>query len=119
MWSRLDRNLRGRRVPAAVAARRNRTSDEKNPKRAGTREICGTGTTNVPGFPPTPVYFHVEVTDTGPEPGRNNDVFKIRFGVAGNIYSTYGDDGTLKGGNIQLHKPNPSTTGESTGVCNI
>jgi hypothetical protein len=95
---------------------------EKDPKRTGTREICGTGTTNQPGYPL--VDFRVEVADRG-EPG-HNDTFKIRLGVGGVvIYSTYGDRDTRLGaggpggGNIQLHKPNPSTTGTFGGTCNI
>lgn len=94
---------------------------ENDPKRTGTREICGTGTTNIG---PALVDFRVEVADRG-EPG-NNDTFKIRLGVNGVvIYSTYNDpDNTLGGpgpggGNIQLHKPNPSTTGTFGGSCNI
>jgi hypothetical protein len=80
---------------------------DKNPKRKGTRDICGTATTNQPLYPF--VDFRVRVTDNG-EPG-TADIFMIRLGVGGNeIYSTFTDDGTLKGGNIQLHKPNPSTT---------
>lgn len=95
---------------------------EGSPKIKGTREICGTATTNHPAYPV--VDFRVEVTDNG-EPGVD-DIFKIKLGVAGaEIYSTYNDpNNTLGGdgpggGNIQLHKPNPSNTGDFGGTCNI
>ena len=95
---------------------------EKDPKRTGTREVCGTATTNHPLYPL--VDFHVQVTDHG-EPG-SNDVFMIRLGVNGvEIYTTFTDPDTRLGsggpggGNIQLHKPNPSTTGDFGGICNI
>ena len=66
--------------------------------------------------------------DTG-EPGRD-DVFVIRLtqpvggGAQVIVYTTEGDseDRTLGGpgpggGNIQLHKPNPSTSGDFGGSC--
>ncbi len=84
---------------------------------ATTREICGTAETNNPTFPT--VKYHVTVTDNG-EPG-TNDTFIIRLFVDGSfspIYTTETDpDHTLHGGNIQLHKPNPSTTGTFGGTC--
>ncbi|PYX56941.1 MAG: hypothetical protein DMG73_14175 [Acidobacteria bacterium] len=63
------------------------------------RDFCGTADTNQFGE----VKFHAAVVDNG-EPGTAD-----RFGLAlsnGYIASTR----TLGGGNIQLHKPNPSTT---------
>lgn len=96
--------------------------DPRNRQPRGTRQICGTARTNHPVFPE--VDFRVQVTDRG-EPGRD-DEFIIRLGVNGTvIYTTEGDpDRTLGGsgpggGNIQLHKPNPSTTGAFGGECRI
>jgi hypothetical protein len=63
------------------------------------RDICGRATTNLFGS----LRFHVVVVDNG-EPGTRD-----RFGIAlsnGYILTTR----TLGGGNIQLHKPNRSTT---------
>ena len=78
---------------------------------AHTRCICGTARSNVFGD----VEFGVVVDDLG-EPGVN-DVFKIRLTQGGQpVYTTESDsDHTLGGsgsggGNIQLHKPNPSST---------
>ena len=100
-------------------------SSDKDPKRTGARWICGTARTNLYGD----VDFAVYARDGG-EPGVN-DTFDIRlkkFGVV--VYNTPnqcfphylgsyapcspGDGG---GGNIQLHKPNPSTTGVFGGSC--
>ena len=67
------------------------------------RDVCGTARTNLYGT----VKFHMVVTDNG-EPGRND-----RFGLSlsnGYMLRTR----ALSGGNIQLHKPNPSTTPPST-----
>ena len=78
---------------------------------AHTRCICGTARSNVFGD----VEFGVVVDDLG-EPGVN-DVFKIRLTQGGQpVYTTESDsDHTLGGsgpggGNIQLHKPDPSST---------
>jgi len=73
-----------------------------------------------PGFGTLALFvdFRVRVTDNG-EP-RTSDTFDIILGVGGNpIYSTFGGDDTLKGGNIQRHKPNPSTTGKVGGSVTI
>jgi hypothetical protein len=88
---------------------------EKDPKRMGTRRICGTGTTNQPTAPL--VDFRVEMTDNG-EPGTGRDRFEITLGVGGTV--RYHASFILEGGNIQLHKPNPSTTGSGFGgECKI
>ena len=91
------------------------------------RLICGTARTNQFGD----VNFVVRSGDAG-EPGVN-DQFEIRVkdqsGVT--VYDTATEEGFLhflgssapgspgdgSGGNIQLHKPNPSTTGEFGGSC--
>ena len=92
----------------------------------GARFICGTATTNLYGN----VNFVVLARDAG-EPGVN-DTFDIRLknllGVT--VYDTTTEcefhylgspvpcsPGTGGGGNIQLHKPNPSTTGDFGGSC--
>ncbi len=93
----------------------------------GSRRVCGTATTNLFGD----VDFAVTVRDAG-EPGVN-DTFDIRLTQAavGTVYDTATQcsphflgspvpcaPGTNGGGNIQLHKPNPSTlTGAFGGPC--
>jgi hypothetical protein len=90
------------------------SGDENDPKRTGTRRICGTGTTNQPTAPE--VDFRVEMTDNG-EPG-TSDMFAITLGIGGDV--VYHAEFTLEGGNIQLHKPNPGAAGISSGgTCNI
>jgi hypothetical protein len=92
----------------------------KDPKRTGTRDICGTATTNDPTH--QSVFFHVIVRDNG-EPGVN-DTFSISLkdAVTMSIFYATGEQqlggGGPGGGNIQLHKPNPSTTGSDGGNCN-
>ena len=96
-------------------------TDPQNGQPTGTRDICGTATTNLYGD----VDFHVRATDNG-EPGRD-DIFILRLGQNGAVvYTTEADsDHTLGGsgsggGNIQLHKGNRSNTAPSTPpVCNI
>jgi len=84
----------------------------------GVRGICGKARTNLYG--PDDVDFLVVARDAG-EPGVL-DEFDIRLAQNGLIvYSTEFfhfrhklNDGIGGGGNIQLHKPNPSTTGNFT-----
>lgn len=73
-----------------------------------TRDICGTYETDTGDSG----YFRVRVTDNG-EPGRD-DFFGIRLQSG---YQATGDLGGPGpgGGNIQLHKGNPSNTPPSTG----
>ena len=86
---------------------------------AGSRYICGTARTNQFGD----VDYVVRARDRG-EPG-TGDEFDIRLKKAGVIvYSTEFNGfphqlggGTGGGGNIQLHKPNPSTNGSFGGSC--
>jgi hypothetical protein len=70
------------------------------------RDICGTGIVDYNGSSFN-VTFRVRMEDNG-EPGAGVDRFGVRL-------STGYDQSTrvLQGGNIQLHKPNPSTTGPS------
>jgi hypothetical protein len=91
----------------------------------GARRICGTARTNLFGD----VDFVVQARDAG-EPG-TSDQFDIRLRKLGAIvYDTTQQcfphslgssapcaPGTNGGGNIQLHKPNPSTTGAFGGPC--
>jgi len=95
----------------SITAYRGPGCSPTGPSDANTRCICGTARSNVFGD----VEFGVVVDDLG-EPGVN-DVFKIRLTQGGQpVYTTESDsDHTLGGsgsggGNIQLHKPNPSTT---------
>lgn len=93
--------------------------DPKTGQPTGTRLVCGTARTNMFGE----VDFMVIAKDAG-EPG-TNDHFDIRLAQNGFIvYTTENDpgphrlnDGNGGGGNIQLHKPNPSTAGDLGGDC--
>lgn len=92
--------------------------DPKTKQPTGTRIICGTARTNMFGD----VDWAVKATDKG-EPGVD-DVFVIRLTKSGvTVYTTEGDSNQTLGGagpgggNIQLHKPNPSTTGDFGGTC--
>ena len=95
------------------------TIDHKTKQPIGTRLVCGTARSNLFGD----VVFMVRARDAG-EPGVN-DEFDIRLAKDGFIiYTTENDPGPHKlndgnggGGNIQLHKPNPSTFGELGGDC--
>ena len=94
------------------------SSAGRNGQPTGARLICGTARTNFFGD----VDWVVAARDRG-EPGRDDEfIIRLRqFGVI--VYTTEGDsDHTLGGsgpggGNIQLHKPNPSTTGSFGGSC--
>jgi len=100
------------------------STDEKG-RPIGARQVCGTARTNLFGD----VDFVVQARDAG-EPGVN-DQFDIRLRKAGVIvYDTTTQcfphflgspaacaPGDVGGGNIQLHKPNPSTTGFFGGSC--
>jgi hypothetical protein len=95
-------------------------TDPKTKQPIGTRLICGTARTNHYGD----VDFMVRAHDAG-EPG-TEDQFDLRLSQGGvMIYTTENEpgaphelnDGNGGGGNIQLHKPNPSTTGEFGGSC--
>jgi len=102
-------------------------TDPKNGQPTGTRGICGTARTNLYGD----VNYAIRAEDSG-EPG-TNDQFDIRLTnptTGAILYDTIsqctfhylgsyapcavGDGG---GGNIQLHKPNPSTSGSFGGSC--
>jgi hypothetical protein len=96
------------------------SSDPKTGQPTGTRLICGTARTNLYGE----VDFMVRASDQG-EPG-TSDEFDIRLSRGGVVvYSTENEPGAPNklgggfggGGNIQLHKPNPSTTGDFGGAC--
>lgn len=96
------------------------SADPKTGQPTGTRLICGTARTNQFGD----VDFMVRARDLG-EPGVN-DEFDIRLSKDGvRIYTTENEPGAPNklgggsggGGNIQLHKPNPSTTGTFGGSC--
>jgi hypothetical protein len=69
------------------------------------RNICGTARTNADDLI---VDFYVRMVDGDPGPDR--------FGIHlsnGYVHPT----SPLGGGNIELHQPNPSTTGPLTGTC--
>jgi hypothetical protein len=94
------------------------SSDPKTGQPTGTRLICGTARTNQIGD----VDFMVIAKDSG-EPG-TEDTFTIRLAQGSTVvYTTEWDpdhrlnQGEGGGGNIQLHKPNPSTTGTLGGDC--
>ena len=73
------------------------------------RDICGTATTN--GAESQPVLFRVRLVDNG-EPGVA-DLFGIRLSNGYVVTSRLLGRGMNGGGNVQLHDPNPSTTGPS------
>ncbi len=98
-------------------------TDPKTGQPIGTRYICGTARTNLPS-PNDNVNFVVRARDAG-EPGVY-DQFDIRVKnqLGAPVYDTTSNcaphylgssncqmPGNGGGGNIQLHKPNPSTTG--------
>jgi len=101
--------------------------DPKTGQPTGTRNICGTASTNLYGD----VNFAVRAKDAG-EPGVN-DQFDIRLTNPEThlpVYDTATEcsphylgssapcsPGSGGGGNIQLHKPNPSTTEDFGGSC--
>src|SRR5437899_8691972 len=72
------------------------------------REICGLATTNNPADP-QPVMFRVRLIDNG-EPGVA-DQFGIQLSTGYAVTTRLLGAGQHGGGNVQLHEPNPSTTG--------
>jgi hypothetical protein len=82
------------------------------------RDICGTADTNNPSFPT--VKFRARTEDNAdPNPGgRGVDKFGLKLTATSGPFT--GQSGVvvttrlLAGGDIELHKPNPSTTGPST-----
>jgi hypothetical protein len=93
-------------------------TDPQTGQPTGTRWVCGTARTDKFGD----VNFAVRATDAG-EPG-TADEFDIQLTQNGLIvYTTFTGahhklgGGTGGGGNIQLHKPNDSTTGVFGGSC--
>jgi hypothetical protein len=94
------------------------SSNDDKGRPIGARFICGTARTNLFGD----VDWVVAARDQG-EPG-DDDAFIIRLTQNGiTLYTTeFDSDHSLGGpgsggGNIQLHKPNPSTTGSFGGSC--
>jgi hypothetical protein len=80
-----------------------------DPEFPNARDICGEGVVNNS----TAVRFRVRMEDNG-EPG-GSDRFGVRLSTGYHLSTReLGPTGrTGGGGNIQLHKPNPSTTGPS------
>jgi hypothetical protein len=70
------------------------------------REICGLATTNAAEGP---VWFRVKLVDNG-EPG-SADEFGLRLSNGYSVSMRLLSAARPGGGNVQLHKPNPSTTG--------
>ncbi len=101
-------------------------TDPKTHQPTGTRKICGTARTNQFGD----VNFAVRARDAG-EPGVNDQFDIILTDSSGAVvYNTAAEctfhylgsyapcsAGNGGGGNIQLHKPNPSTSGSFGGSC--
>jgi hypothetical protein len=80
---------------------------------SGERDICGTARTNLPPPNNTGIKFRARTEDNG-EPGAGVDRFGLKLtnpstGESAVVVSTR----FLAGGNIQLHKPNPSNIGPS------
>ncbi len=81
-------------------------TDPQTGQPTGTRDVCGVASTNMGG----PFYYRVRLKDTG-EPGRRDRFGISLFDSSGNVkYFAYGSlgDPTDGGGNVQLHKHNPS-----------
>ena len=106
----------------SITAYLEESSDTYEGHPIGSRFICGTARTNLYGD----VNFAVRAKDAG-EPGVN-DEFDIQLTQNGSIVYTTNfnfapghahqlNDGGGGGGNIQLHEPNPSTTGSFGGPC--
>jgi len=72
------------------------------------RDICGMATTNNPSDG-QPVLFRIRLIDNG-EPG-TADQFGIRLSTGYSVTTRLLNAGSHGGGNVQLHDPNPSTTG--------
>ena len=72
------------------------------------RDICGSATTNDPADP-QPVSFRVRLIDKA-EPGNSNQ-FGIRLSNGYVVATRPLNAHVHGGGNVQLHNPNPSTTG--------
>ena len=101
--------------------------DPKTGQPTGVRYVCGTARTNQYGD----VNFVVRAKDAG-EPGVNDqfDIVLKNPTTHAVVYNTLLEcgyhylgssctPGTSGGGNIQLHKPNPSTTGTFGGNCDF
>ncbi|MCA1585546.1 MAG: hypothetical protein LC791_12535 [Acidobacteria bacterium] len=73
------------------------------------RDVCGVATTNAPE--PQPVWFRIRLVDNG-EPGRA-DLFGIRLSNGYVVTTRTLGAGSPRGGNVQVHDPNPSTQGPS------
>ena len=76
------------------------------------RDICGTARTNSDAV--QPVFFRVRLIDNG-EPG-TADMFGIKLSNGYMVSTRLLNNGMGGGGNIQLHDPNPSTTGPSNPI---
>ncbi|TLZ79009.1 MAG: hypothetical protein E6K11_07495 [Methanobacteriota archaeon] len=85
----------------------------------GTREICGNATVNGSGT----WYYRVRLNDSG-EPGAGNAGGNDKFGIIvfnQNYDEMYLAEGIpINGGNVQLHRQNPSNTAPSpSGFCDF
>ena len=70
-----------------------------------TRDVCGIGTLNDSQV----VHFRVRLQDNG-EPGQF-DQFGLSLSTGLAVSTRLLGNGRPGGGNVQLHEPNPSTTG--------
>ena len=92
--------------PPAHLRSTNITGYLMDPAFPNARDICGEGVVDG-GAGSFPVTFRVRMEDNA-EPGAGIDKFGVRLSNGYDLTTR-----TLAGGNIQLHKPNPSTTGPS------
>jgi len=102
------------------------STDTKTGQPVGTREVCGTAETNDPVHPT--VHFRVRAADNG-EPGTNDFYWMHLSDPGGSVFYDTGctflgsstpcgsGTGGPGGGNIQLHKHNPSNTGTMLTEC--
>jgi hypothetical protein len=81
----------------------------------GTREVCGNATSN---FGPV-AYYRVRMNDTEPESAKQ-DKFGISLYDANFTHVYIAQGAPIRGGNIELHKGNPSNTAPApSGFCDF
>jgi len=111
----------------SITAYLEESSDTYDGHPIGSRFICGTARTNLygdvdfavrakdAGEPGVDDEFDIQLTQPQGSPVANVSVYTTNFNFAGPPHRL--NDGAGGGGNIQLHKPNRSTTGDFGGPC--
>ena len=111
----------------SITAYLEESSDTYDGHPIGSRFICGTARTNLygdvdfavrakdAGEPGVNDEFDIQLTQPQGSPVANVSVYTTNFNFVGPPHRL--NDGAGGGGNIQLHKPNQSTTGGFGGSC--